>query len=44
MFILGRNRGAEHETLGHMWTKLPAYPELKALVIKVAKGELERGK
>jgi tetratricopeptide (TPR) repeat protein len=41
MFILGRNRAGEHETLGHMWTKLPDYAELKALVIKTAK---ERGK
>lgn len=41
MYVLGRNRRAEHRTYGHSWTELPAYAEIKALVIKAAKGELD---
>ncbi|MFI5403089.1 MAG: tetratricopeptide repeat protein [Planctomycetota bacterium] len=42
MYILGRNRRDGHGNFGLGWRELPPYAELKALVVKAAKGELDR--
>jgi tetratricopeptide (TPR) repeat protein len=42
LYVLGRNRREEHRTYEYGWAELPAYADLKALVIKAAKGELDR--
>jgi tetratricopeptide (TPR) repeat protein len=41
-YVLGANlENGVHRNYGIYWKKLPAYPELKKLVIRAAKGELD---
>lgn len=43
MYILGADSPEGHATYAQGWTALPPYLELKALVVKAARGELDAG-
>lgn len=43
MYILGADLPDGHETYSPGWAARPPYPELKALVLKAVRGELEAG-
>jgi hypothetical protein len=42
-YVLGENEGEVHRTYPYRWGDVPAYAELKALVVRIVRGELQAG-